>query len=182
MNNKRKALLFSTFLLFVIGGIFTAMPFIKSLGISAKSTTNLPRINVSSLKSNDYMFVEIDKSFKKDNNDGSTSYAPGTSWLVIKDHKRTFYVYKLPTWENSISLPYTRWYQFEGTCKNFGPTKINGNITSASLIQCNDENNEAYFRDHWYWTIQGKNTKNKLPELMSLPFAKEVNELVLYKS
>jgi len=165
----------------LFGVIALLFPLFSSLDTSEYSSAKFPRVNIKNLNNNEYFYVKVDASNQRNTNEGSTVISPGTSWLVIKDNVSNFYVYEVPIWEENVLMPYKHWYQFEGECSSFGPEKLNGKITSASKIVCKDKENKFSLYRYWFWSITGENISGKLPDMMSIPFKLEINDLVLYK-
>ena len=181
MNVSRTLLTRVTFLLVLIGLIFALIPFLSSLTPTEMAGESMLRVDVSKLQPNEYKILKKIKSSKVDNSDGSTTYKPGTSLLIIRDVNEDYYVYRLPTWEGEVLMPGPRSWNVidEGACRNFGPEILDGIIHTNTSITCLDENFEGYFSKHWQWTLSGQNISNKLPDLMAVKYIKEGNELAL---
>ena len=141
----------------------------------------MPRVDVSKLHQNEYKIIEKIKSREVNNSDGSITFKPGTSLLVIRDADKEYYVYQLPTWEGKVMMPGPRyWYIFgEGVCREFGPKPSDGIIHLNTSITCLDNEPEGYFSQHWIWTLSGQNISKKLPNLITAKFFKEGHELAL---
>lgn len=143
--NRRKILLHSTLLVLMVGAILALIPFVKSLGPSEKAGEDLPHIDISKLKEDNYLIYDV--------NDKWWRYS--TKFLVIRLKDRDYRIYYMNrNEEGETMLPDLHWWRPGWPCKDFRPSTEEGKITSKSVIKCFDENQD--YRPDVSWKVTGE--------------------------
>ena len=108
------------------------------------------------------------KESRQDDFPDRSELTPGQRDLLIRDYNGKYYSYRLPTWEGAVLMPLTRWWQWEGGCKDFGPSTMRGKLAPESSIQCNDPGGDWFPAKDVKWSLAGKSLKPPFPDLPRL--------------
>ena len=180
MTGRSKKLGIAVAVFSIVGLLLAAVPFIGSLAPTERTRAMevFQRVDVSDFERNTYQLIRVRPS--KRWSEGSTSVVrPGRAWLVIRDDVGHFRVFGLPTWDDSILMPLRYWGQFEGYCRDLGPARDAVRIDAGTQIVCNDEDNDQFFRHHWYWSLDGRNLSGSVVNLEPIRTELQRDELVV---
>jgi hypothetical protein len=83
----------------------------------------------------------------------------------------------LPIWEGKVIMPWSVWGRHEGYCPDFGIGLHNGDY----VLKCGTPNYAEFLTKQWYWSINGENLGEDLPDLIRVHFVKHGTTLYAYK-
>jgi hypothetical protein len=174
--NRREALRTITTAFALVGLSIFSYPFIAALGPTNKIPSDAYEIDISGMEPYSSKFV-ITKESKKIESAKYTSWTPGRSFLVVRGETHDYYLYLLPIWEGKVMMPYKAWWQHEGYCQDIGVGKYDGTF----VIKCSTAKYAEFLTKQWYWSIDGKNLGDDLPDMMKVYFAIDGNTLYAFQ-
>ena len=119
----------------------------------------------------------ITQSSRKIESQSYSKWVPGSSLLVVRGEAEKYYLYRLPIWEGNVMMPWRVWGQHEGYC----PDIQLGTFKDSFAIKCGTPNYAEFLTKQWYWSIDGQNLGDDLPDLMAVHFVKSANTLYAYQ-
>ena len=174
MELRRKQLVVIVTCLAIIGAIFTAIPFISSMNPTSEISDYARELDISKIRPNSSRLFQIRKS-KKVEEPTSTSWYSGLALFVVRDNSGKFYLYSLPTWEGKVIMPYKQWGQHDGYCPDL---EVRISNKKEAIIQCGSPDYAEFLTKQWYWSINGENLGEDLPDLVKVQF--RVSSGVMY--
>lgn len=72
-------------------------------------------------------------------------------------------------------MPFKHWGQHEGYCLDLG---ISIDVKNEITIKCGSPNYSEFLTKQWYWTMNGVNLGEDLPDLIKVKF--RVSDDVMY--
>lgn len=156
---RRKILKMIVVLIGLTGIMFACSPFISSWKPSLKAKSERASYDISDLGVGQYVMHNFTRE---------------SPWerkvLLLKISESELKVYSLPTRDNKFILPeYWFWWGWH-LCNKLGPESDDGlHLKNGGVIRCLDENApEGY--DQWQWSIDGKSSKNWVPDIIEFKY------------
>ena len=165
---RRRSLLITVCSGLLLLATATAVPFVSSLNPSERARAirdASPQTAIVELQPGEVRTVQLTISSVRGLRNGGWSPNYGERALFIRDYEGTYYSYLLPTWTGQVVMPYRKWGQWEGDCRDFGPVTKGGYLQRDATIKCKDPE-LAGRAEEGEWAISGEGLTDYSPDLI----------------
>lgn len=147
--NRRKVLLYLTFVMLTFGLGMAAFPFLQSFNPNAKAIAALPRIDISDIEIGQTKIVKLGVY---------PELWTGHEWSLFfyRTQSNELLSWHIPTRDGAVGMPDLQWWRPMYDCKEFGPTVVDGEVDESKPITCHDTDlPSSWWEEEWRWNISG---------------------------
>ena len=132
-----------------IGTVLAAYPFLASLSLSEKAIAELPQLRIDDMRIGSFKIVKHPKSENR-----FRGYEDAI--MLVKKNNGDVNAWHVRVKDGAIGMPDYNWWVIYYSCKQFGPTLVNGLLDEASPIACHVPTESMYgYAKIWRWSIDG---------------------------
>lgn len=160
MKMRRRKFLITSFTFLCLTGLgFLTLLFVGSLKPSARAKNSLITLNISELARGDYLAVN-------NGHYGPDKDGYGVSLMIYRSRKNQIFAWSIPTRNGLYLMPDITWNKPFYECRDFGPTRVNGQIDESKPVQCHDlGQDQQFWQKVWQWDLSGKNISRQAEDL-----------------
>lgn len=166
----RKQLVLAIIVFSIVGFAFASYPFLASMAPSKRAESEIPRINIKEMSPGTYKITTHSRSVEY-------YYKFKSAVMIVKRHDGKIDAWDLFVKNGAVGMPDYHWWQVYYTCKDFGPTIVNGVIDETMPISCHDSKEDVR-----KWSIDGKSLTEYFDDLHKAEGFVEGDYFVLSRS